>query len=185
MNKLPLARHTDIIVQELGKELLIYDLTTNRAYSLNETSAAVYRACDGANTFSDLRAEHKFTDELIFLALDELKRESLIRETDYPASPLAGVTRREAIRRVGLGTMVALPLISSLIAPTAAMAQSGGAPEAETTPPGGFYLSGNCTTNDACTTTCATTGPTQCAAGTPANNAGCGSFCLCQCPGDL
>jgi hypothetical protein len=37
----PKNRKNDIVIQELKDEILIYDLTTNKAYCLNETSAAV------------------------------------------------------------------------------------------------------------------------------------------------
>lgn len=125
MNKLPLTRNMNIVVQELGKEILIYDLSTHRCFNLNETSTIVYKACNGATSFADLKNKHKFTDDLIFLALDQLKEESLV-ETDVAfVSPFSGVSRREAIRKVGLASMVALPVISSLFAPSAAHAQSG------------------------------------------------------------
>jgi hypothetical protein len=125
MNKLPVARNTDIVVQELGKEILIYDLKIHKAYNLNETSSIVYKACDGKTSFAELKAKHKFTDEIIYLALDGLKKENLLEADEAYASPFASLSRREAIRKVGLATMIALPVISSLIAPTAAMAQSG------------------------------------------------------------
>ena len=120
MNKLPPAKTDNIVVQETGNELLIYDLVINKAYCLNETSKIVYEACNGRSTFEDLRREYKFTDDLIFLALDELKRENLI-ENNY-ISPNADLKRRELIRKIGLASVIALPVISTLIAPTAAMA---------------------------------------------------------------
>src|SRR5687768_4876472 len=116
MNKLPLARHQDVVIQELGKEILVYDLLTHKAYNLNETSAIVYQACGDGTTFSELKRKHKFTDELIFFALDELKREGLIE--DKPTNHFGSLTRREVIRRVGLASMVALPVIIALSAPT-------------------------------------------------------------------
>jgi hypothetical protein len=124
MNKLPKARNRDIVVQTLGKETLIYDLQTHKAYNLNETSAIVYQACDGNTLLDELRVKSKFTDDIIFLALDKLKKENLIEEDNSFVSPFDGMSRREAIRKVGLASMIALPVISSLTAPTAAMAQS-------------------------------------------------------------
>jgi hypothetical protein len=62
MNKLPIARNADIVVQTLGKEVLIYDLNTHKAYNLNETSAIVYQACDGKTLFDELREKHKFIE---------------------------------------------------------------------------------------------------------------------------
>jgi hypothetical protein len=126
MNRLPIARSTEIVVQELGKEVLVYDLNTHKAFNLNETSSIVYRACDGKTTFDELKLRVRFTDEIIFLALDELKKENLLEESQVYNSPFTGMSRREAIRKVGLASMIALPVISSLVAPTAAMAQSAG-----------------------------------------------------------
>ena len=122
MTRIPKARNENVVVQNLNAEVLIYDLTNNKAYCLNETSALVYKACDGKTSFDELKRRHKFTDDLIYLALDELRRENLI-EGDGD-NHFAGLTRREAIRRAGLSTLVALPVISSLVAPTAAHAQS-------------------------------------------------------------
>ncbi|HZH35571.1 MAG TPA: hypothetical protein VEX64_12070 [Pyrinomonadaceae bacterium] len=38
---IPKARENDLVVQELKDEVLIYDLKINKAYCLNETSAAI------------------------------------------------------------------------------------------------------------------------------------------------
>lgn len=144
MKLLPQARSKNIVVQELGKEILIYDLNTHKAFNLNETSAIVYKSCDGKTTFQELKTKNKFTDDLIYLALDELKRESLINE-DYE-SPFSTINRRDVIRKVGLATMIALPVISSLLAPTAAQAQSG------VVGLGASCTSATCTAGLSCTT---------------------------------
>ena len=124
MQLLPQARNTGVVVQELGKELLIYDLTTHDAYQLNEALMIVFKACDGQQSFAHLKREYRMTDDLIYLALDELKKNRLLAEqTDY-VSPLAGLSRREAIKRVGLATMIALPVILGITAPAAAQAAS-------------------------------------------------------------
>ena len=44
---LPRARTADIIEQNAGKELLIYDLQIDKTYTLNETSTIVFQACGG------------------------------------------------------------------------------------------------------------------------------------------
>lgn len=123
MNKLPLARVADIVVQEFGGEVLIYDLKNHKAFNLNKTSSIIFQVCDGKTTFAELKTKYKFTDELIFLALDQLKKENLLSE-DY-ISPFTNISRRTVIRQAGLATMIALPFITSLVAPTAAMALSG------------------------------------------------------------
>lgn len=123
--KLPQSRIDNIVVQEFADEVLIYDLLTNQAFCLNETSAIVFNACNGKTKVSEVKQKSQLTDEMIFLALDQLKRAELLeKETDY-VSPFEGMTRREVIKRVGLASMIALPVISTVIAPTAAFAQSG------------------------------------------------------------
>ncbi len=123
MNKLPKARGNNIVVQELKDETLIYDLKENKAFCLNETAGIVFSACNGRTDFDELKKQSGFSDDLIYLTLDELKRQGLI-EDEYH-SPFAGMKRREVIRKIGFASMIALPLITGLVAPTAAMAASG------------------------------------------------------------
>lgn len=123
MPKLPQARLENIVVQDLGSELLIYNLTTHRAYTLNRTSKIVFERCDGETSFDELRRQHKFTDELIYLALDELKANDLLE--NYQSSHFAGLSRREAFKKVGLASLIALPVVSMLVAPKAIRAASG------------------------------------------------------------
>lgn len=149
MNKLPLARANDVVIQELGKEILIYNLKTNKAYSLNETCSIVYNSCDGKTAFDDLKIKHKFTDDIIYLALDELKKDNLIETDNSIISPFAGMNRREVIRKVGLTSMIALPVILSLVAPTAAMAQSGKKANCASCTTNAECASGNCATTSA------------------------------------
>lgn len=124
MNKLPKSRNENILVQNLDNEILIYDLITNKAFCLNETSSKIYQHCDGKTSFDDLRRKYNFTDDIIFLALDGLKLETLLDDNSKYISPFADLSRREVIRKVGLGTMIALPIVSSIVAPSAVMAAS-------------------------------------------------------------
>jgi hypothetical protein len=123
MNKLPKAKNEHTVVQALGDEILIYNVRTNRAHCLNETAGKVFEACDGETTFEDLKRRFQFTDELIDLALDNLQKEDLLA-ADY-VSPLAKMSRRKVIRKIGLTTLIALPTVFSLVAPTASRAASG------------------------------------------------------------
>lgn len=122
MKTLPVARTQNLVMQNFNKEVLLYDLLTNKIYRLNETSTIIYLACDGKTEFSDLVSKHQFTEELIYLSLRLLQKENLIeaKQSNY----LGTLSRREMAHKVGLTTMLALPVISSLIAPQAAEAQS-------------------------------------------------------------
>ena len=118
---LPKVRR-NLLVQDLNDETLIYDLTNNKSYCLNSTAKIVFNACNGKTAFDDLKIQTNLPDEIIYLSLDELKSNDLV-ETNY-VSPFSGMNRREVIRKVGLASMIALPVISSLIAPNAASAAS-------------------------------------------------------------
>jgi hypothetical protein len=121
--KLPKAKTTEIVEYELDEELMLYDLATNKAYTLNKTLKIVYKSCNGKETFDDLKRHHKFTDDLIYFSLDKLKTSGLLEE--YVHDHFGNLSRREIIKKVGLSSMIALPVISSLIAPTSASAASG------------------------------------------------------------
>ena len=142
--QLPLARNEGIVVQDLDEETLAYDLVTHKAYCLNQAASLVYRACGAKSSFEELKRKHEFTDEIIFLALDELKRANLLEGDGPYVSPFAGMSRREAIRRFGLASMIALPAISSLVVPTAAHAQSGLNPDFTRCTTPGECASANC-----------------------------------------
>lgn len=133
MKKLPIAKNTNIVEQESGKEVLLYDLKTHRFFNLNETSAIIYRACDGLTTFADLKSKHKFTDDLIYLALDELKRNDLL--DDYQSEHFGNMSRRAVIKKVGLTSMIALPMITGMVAPLPVNAASGGCTSNAECPP--------------------------------------------------
>lgn len=130
---LPKSKDEDIIVQNAGNELLVYDLKTNKVFNLNETARIVFEACDGHTSFDELKRKHRFTDDIIYFALDELKHENLI--TAEYKSALAGTSRREVIKKIGLATMIVLPIIVGVTAPSAVQAQSCHACYSATTVP--------------------------------------------------
>lgn len=65
--------------------------------------------------------------QIVWLALDQLRRSHLLEATAtertcWPAPGLPNMSRREAVKRIGLGAAVALPLVVAITAPTAAEA---------------------------------------------------------------
>lgn len=126
----PLSREKDLVVQDLNGEVLIYDLKKNKAFCLNETSSLVWQLCNGKRTVSEItrlingKLKSSANEDLVWLALDQLKKENLLANGDQIVPNFGGLSRREVIRKVGLGTMVAIPVVSALVAPTAANAQS-------------------------------------------------------------
>ena len=183
-----MARSADIVIQNLGEEVLIYDLLIHKAFCLNETSAVVYQACDGTTTFQELKQKHRLTDDLIFFALEQLQKDNLIEGSAI--TRFEGLSRREVIRRVALASMVALPVISSLVAPTAAHAASGTAPAACTgSASDGAFVSTSATGNSdsAARAACLSNLDCQCASGDANGSigicAGAPSLRACTCSG--
>ena len=124
----PVARKTGLVVQEVPDEVLVYDLDTNKAHCLNKTAAAVWRFCDGKTSVPEiaqfLSSETGATvdDDLVWLAIDQLNESSLLEAQVEPK--FAGQSRREAIRKIGIASMIALPIVASLVAPKSAMASA-------------------------------------------------------------
>ena len=133
---LPKARSEGIITKEIDGELLIYDGARDQAYCLNETAAAFWKLCDGRTSVSEIIELWTVSSEqnresrecVVWLALDQLCRSNLLEETKGktfwppPISEIPNMSRREAVRRIGLGAAIALPLVIAMTAPTPAEA---------------------------------------------------------------
>lgn len=122
----PIARKNDLVVQEMPGEVLVYDLKTNKAHCLNETSAHVWKSCDGKTSIGDIvrsfeaNVGSKVTEDFVWLAIDQLNENGLLEAGVAPR--FAGESRRSVIKKIGLASVVALPVIASLVAPKSAMA---------------------------------------------------------------
>ncbi len=166
---LPNARLTGIIQKEVDGELLIYDLTRDKAHCLNETAAAIWKRCDGRTSTKEIVASlttevgAAVDERLVWLALVDLRRAHLLTESPRVAEEIVaeigrpekstsgqtgvkpphfkdslkrrqrttqsphvmlGMSRREAVKRIGLGAAIALPVVISITAPTPAHALS-------------------------------------------------------------
>ncbi len=124
---LPLAQKRDKLVREMPEELLIYDLKKDRAHCLNHTAATIWSFCDGHSTPSEIAKKmarqtgEAVTEEFVWLGLEQLQRNELLAER-LEVTPANRLSRREAVRRIGLGVAIALPVVISITAPTPAQA---------------------------------------------------------------
>ena len=127
-SQFPIARKTGLVVQEVPDEVLVYDLDNNKAHCLNQSAAMVWRSCDGNNSVADIaklvetQAGSKVTEDFVWLAIDQLSENNLLEQ--QIKTGFAGQSRREAIKKIGLASMVAIPVIASLVAPQSALAAS-------------------------------------------------------------
>jgi coenzyme PQQ synthesis protein D (PqqD) len=126
----PDARKDGLVIRELADEVLVYDLERHKAHCLNHTAAWIWKRCDGRATAAELaqllQAESKApVDEgIIWLGLEQLERDHLLsgRIPRTPATPR--LSRRELVGRLGLIAAITLPLVTSIVAPTASQAAS-------------------------------------------------------------
>jgi hypothetical protein len=139
--QLPLARTEQLIVKEVDDEVLVYDLKTDKAHCLNKTAAKVWKNCDGQKSLTEIKAalandSGASVDEgVVWLALDQLKQFKLLAEVPSAPAVFAGMSRRQVMRNIGIAA-ITLPLITSIVAPSAVMAASvcGGACNPGTNP---------------------------------------------------
>lgn len=122
----PIARKTGIVIQEVPDEVLVYDLDANKAHCLNQTAALIWKSCDGSRSITDIAkrveslAGGNINDDFVWLAIDQLNENNLLEHEI--SSSFSGMSRRDVIKKIGLSTMIAVPIIASLAAPQSAMA---------------------------------------------------------------
>lgn len=121
----PRARTEGLIIQELSDEVLVYDDERNKAICLNSTAALVWKYCDGKTTVTsmaeklgrDLKTE-PVDEKVVWYALDQLAKDHLLEEAVAPPAFFANMSRRQMVRVLGVAAVVAVPLVTSIVAPT-------------------------------------------------------------------
>lgn len=124
----PKMRADALVVDELADEVLVYDLERHEAHCLNPTAALVWKYCDGKTTVPEIARrlqrdlDQPCNEELVWLALRQLDQTNLLEEPLKMPPPLAGLSRRDMMRALGIAAVVAVPVVTSIVAPTAAEA---------------------------------------------------------------
>lgn len=122
---LPEARKEGLVVQHLSDEVLVYDQQRHKAHCLNETAALIWMRCDGKTTVASMAQElskqtgTRVGEDIVWLALDQLGKSRLLQGRSKAAE---GVSRREMMKRAGLAAAIALPAVTSIVAPSAVQA---------------------------------------------------------------
>jgi hypothetical protein len=125
-SQVPVARKQGLVVQEMPEEVLIYDLDTNKAHCLNNTAAFVWKSCDGKNSVTDIAKMFEtdtgkiVQEDLVWLAIEQLNDKNLLHGELVPN--FKGQSRRDVIKKIGFASMIALPVVASLVAPTSVLA---------------------------------------------------------------
>src|SRR5271157_5889818 len=106
----------------MGRELLIYDVSSDRAHCLNESAAAIWRHCDGTRSVYKL-ANHLFpklqasdATQIVRVGLERLRRRRLIESAPIESQQV-DLSKRQMLKKVAIlaaAAGVAAPLISSV-----------------------------------------------------------------------
>ncbi|MEZ5346342.1 MAG: PqqD family protein [Pyrinomonadaceae bacterium] len=131
----PIVRTSNILLQEIAGETLVYDLARNKAFCLNESSSLIWKLCDGTRSVAEIaeqvsrKMSSVITEDFVWLAIQQFKNDNLLEDNDFEIPVFGGMSRREVIRRVGLASAIALPLISAMVVPSTVSAQASCIPE--------------------------------------------------------
>lgn len=125
----PQARTEGLLVQEVQDEILVYDLKRHWAFCLNKAAAAIWESCDGQTPVAEIirtvekKLQVPMNEQLVWLTLDKLGKSRLLCEQiTQPSDATPRISRRKAMRKIGGAAVIALPLITSVITPTAVQA---------------------------------------------------------------
>jgi coenzyme PQQ synthesis protein D (PqqD) len=169
----PRQRRDGLVVERLSEETLVYDLERHKAHCLGAVAAAVWEACDGERSMTEIAARaaqrtgEAVPPDAVWLSLRRLSRARLLETPVAMPAARAGTSRREWLKTAAaLGGLSVL----SITAPTAAQAATcvtRTACEADTNP----VCSGS---------PCCSTGPNPAPPGTTCVKQGGGQGCRCR-----
>ena len=127
----PRVRQSDVFSEEIQEERVIYDNSNQRVHHLNPTMSWVWSHCDGSRTIDELTVAMQNatgSDDargLIASGLAQLAEANLLEPGSVDLTALEGerstVSRRAA---VVAGISIAVPIMTSILAPTPAAAKS-------------------------------------------------------------
>ena len=114
-------------MQQIDQELLVYNISTNKAMSLNQTAGFIWEKSDGKTSISEIQKsfnEHfsiNVEEDFIKLTLGDLNKAGLLENTDNFLNEK--LNRRKILLKCGT-SMVMLPIILTIVAPTPSHAAS-------------------------------------------------------------
>jgi hypothetical protein len=116
------TRRTELLTQEVGEELLVYDRTGETIHRLDQVASLVWRHADGHTSREALamllgrELETKEAEPVVELALARLSEAGLLADR--------GMSGMQKGLLVGAGLALLVPVVESLRAPTPAAAFS-------------------------------------------------------------
>jgi len=111
-----------LIEKELAGELLLCDLDSKKAYSLNRSAALVWKHADGRTSIEELAvllAKETGTPadtRVVEFALRKLDEDALMESTGLPRGEDTNLDRRRLFHKLGWAAalLVALPMVTAV-----------------------------------------------------------------------
>ena len=119
------ARRSDLVIERLEDESVVYDPVRYRAHCLNQTARLVLEACNGKASLGQIAAQVRgelkvpISGDVVRSALEKLSSAHLL-EQRFPRSPRSHAVSRRKLIAAGVGAVVV-----SMAVPSAAFAVSG------------------------------------------------------------
>jgi Coenzyme PQQ synthesis protein D (PqqD) len=125
----PKARKRQLIIQEMADETLVYDEGNHKAHCLNKTAAFIWKHCDGRTGVAQItrlmekQMKVAVTEQVVWHALEQMEKSGLLESTVTRPAQVGLMSRRALVRQIGIAA-ITVPLVTSIVAPTAAEAQT-------------------------------------------------------------
>jgi hypothetical protein len=128
----PSARKTGLVVKKLNSETLVYDVEKHQAHCLNQNAAFIWEHCDGKRSVDELadlfdNIDHLSADQrqqIVWIVLAELSKSHLLEKPIEKTQTPQGLSRRQLMKVAGIAALIAIPAVTTIIAPTAAHAST-------------------------------------------------------------
>jgi hypothetical protein len=123
-------QHKDAIVRQLSEEFLVYDKETNQAHCLNRTATDVWKLCDGKITVAEIiqklekKSKSPVDERIVWMAVRQLQKSGLLVGRILSSKEKNILSRRALVKKMGVAAALALPIVTSILVPTAAQAVS-------------------------------------------------------------
>jgi len=108
---------SNLVLEELPNELMIYDPERKKAFCLNKTAALVWRHSDGRSTISEIAEKiakegYPANEDMVLFALNVLSKDGLLASS--PTAVPSAISRRALLQKMGVGAAAAVPLVTVL-----------------------------------------------------------------------
>jgi hypothetical protein len=126
-NQIVKMRTDDVVAEDLGDEVVVYDVRTQEAHLLSGSTAKLWRCAEGVavQQLPVLMGGPAGGIQEVWEAIELMQAKGLLAERiEVPASDTPGLSRRQILKRMGIAA-VALPAITTLLSQQPAAAACG------------------------------------------------------------